>query len=402
LIPSIIDPVRDRGGAGAITRAFVKLLQRAPLNAQTRQVPPMTPLANFHRARQLAAITRSVISSWPSKAAFTYSRRSRSIIRRLSHDESYDLVLLNGSDLLWMLPDLPPQLPTLLLAHNIEHRLFLSQINSISVTSPLLRRAMLRDWRRLERYEITGLKRIKNVIFLSAEDAEFASAHCPGLNVLLVPPLFDYPPTPRIPPKAQALYTEIGFLGNFGWWPNRHGLHWFLNEVFPYAGEKLRLHLFGEGSQRSEWRRERVIPHGYIADLQQVWSSCDFMVCPIFSGGGAKIKLAEALYNGIPVLASSFAARGLPLNSQPGVVLLDHAKEWIEFLRSSDLRSFTVQRVAEVADAFSVDAHTGRVHRYIQELTAQTIARKNSREGYADTTEVDQANVIGKLNEPAR
>lgn len=110
----------DRGGAGAMTRAFAKLLQRAPLNAQVRYVPPVTPLANFHRARQFAAVARSLVSSWPSKAAFTYSCRSRRMVRRLLHEQPFDLVILNGSDLLWLLPEFPSNVPRLLLAHNIK------------------------------------------------------------------------------------------------------------------------------------------------------------------------------------------------------------------------------------------------------------------------------------------
>ena len=34
LLPSIIDPTVHRGGAETVTRAFLKLLQRDPLNAR--------------------------------------------------------------------------------------------------------------------------------------------------------------------------------------------------------------------------------------------------------------------------------------------------------------------------------------------------------------------------------
>src|SRR6266511_3681628 len=148
LLPSIIDPTVHRGGAGTATRAFLKLLQRDPLNARIEHVLPTSVLRRFHRIRQFTSVARSLILSLPSKADFTYSRRFLHGVQRLLREQEFDLVLLNGSDLLWLLPELPPGIPRILFAHNVEHHLFLSQVNSLNPPSRLLRRVLLRDWRR--------------------------------------------------------------------------------------------------------------------------------------------------------------------------------------------------------------------------------------------------------------
>jgi hypothetical protein len=93
------------------------------------------------------------------------------------------------------------------------------------------------------------------------------------------------------------------------------------------------------------------------------------MICPILSGGGVKIKFAEALYNGVPVLASSFAARGLSLEPDPSIVLLDRAEYWIRFLRSPAALELRSRRVpASLANAFMLESHVEPVQAFIREV----------------------------------
>ena len=367
LLPSIIDPTGHRGGAGTTTRGFLKLLQREPLDARIEYVLPTSTLRRFHRVRQLTSVARSLISPLPSKALFTYSRRFVRAVKRLLHQQEFDLVLLNGSDLLWLLPALPPGMPRTLFAHNIEHHLFLSQINSANPPSAL-RRVLLRDWRRLQEYELSGFREIEDIIFVSSQDAEFAQRECPHIRALVVPPLFDYQPLERLRTKDPS-GMQIGFLANFGWWPNREGLRWFLKEVFPSTDTDTRLHLFGEQSRDMAPHHPRIVHHGFLSKAQDIWPICDFMVCPIFSGGGVNVKFAEAVYNGVPVLASSFAARGLPLKPDPNIILLDHAEEWVRFLRSHAAQTLRSRRVsASLAEAFRMEVHVEPAQTFIRKV----------------------------------
>jgi hypothetical protein len=104
LVPSIVDPTTHRGGAGTVTRTLFKLLQYPPLNAQITPVPPTYAPETLHRLRQFSSLTRSLLSPLPSKAEFTHSGRFLRAVQRLLREHEFDLVLLNGSDLLWLLP----------------------------------------------------------------------------------------------------------------------------------------------------------------------------------------------------------------------------------------------------------------------------------------------------------
>lgn len=90
------------------------------------------------------------------------------------------------------------------------------------------------------------------------------------------------------------------------------------------------------------------------------------MICPIFHGGGVCVKLAEALYNGVPLLATSFATRGFFLQSDPALRILDAAEEWVEFLSarsSSDVRQ--VRIAPALANRFAASGYVEMVHQFL-------------------------------------
>jgi hypothetical protein len=268
-------------------------------------------------------------------------------VRRKLRNQRYDLVLLNGTDLLWLLDELPESLPLAVVAHNIEHRLFDAQVRSAGWLPTRFRTSLALDARRLSQYELDGIKRAVNVITLSAEDASYAEQRCGGLNTLVLPPAFGYAPYPRRPPPRDSEPLQVGFLGNFGWWPNQQGLQWFLNKIYPHLKGRLELHLFGERG-RNLARHDGVTAHGYIPDLGEVFGRCHFMICPILGGGGVSIKAAEAIYNRVPILATPFGVRGLPLAPDPAIVLRETPQDWVQFLTSPAARDLATRNILEI------------------------------------------------------
>jgi glycosyltransferase involved in cell wall biosynthesis len=149
-------------------------------------------------------------------------------------------------------------------------------------------------------------------------------------------------------------------IANFDWWPNRQGLAWFTRHVLPSLEPTVRVHLFGHGSVRAAPRDSRVVAHGFVPRIEDAFSACDLMICPIRSGGGVSIKLAEAMYHGVPVLATRFATRGLDLVSGAAAVLLDDAEDWIGFLNDASVRFATQIVPTAMSDYFHVSRHAQR------------------------------------------
>ena len=247
LMPSIVDP-GARSGASTVTRNLIRLLESPPLSASVECVAIPRTTGTRHRIRQAAAVARSIISSLPAKVAYTHSHDFRRRVLERATPKHADVVMINGSDLLWLVPMLPAGLPRFLIVHNIEYELFESQIGRIRKTFPQIQPFLQRQCQRLKRDEQEGMRRVGNAIFLSTVDAQRAEeAGLTSANII-VPPLFGESVVRHNRQARSGSGLELGFLGNLHWWPNREGLSWFLQAVLPNITRPIHLNVFGEGA----------------------------------------------------------------------------------------------------------------------------------------------------------
>ena len=68
------------------------------------------------------------------------------------------------------------------------------------------------------------------------------------------------------------------------------------------------------------------------------------MIAPIVDGAGVKVKVAEALYNRVPIAATSFAVRGLPLHTRSAIRICDSPQDWIAFLNGMRLAIWRINQ----------------------------------------------------------
>jgi hypothetical protein len=309
------------------------LLSRPPLNACVEIAALRTRRARApRRLRQAAALIRGAASGLPAKTLFDAAPGRVARLARLVAAPGADLVVINGGELFSLARHLPAGQAALALAHNVEASLYAAQTARARQT-PLTGVWLARDLARLERTEREGLARMGRALCLSAEDAETLRALVPGLAALAQPTTFAYPPHANRLPRSQARPLRLGLLAKYGWWPNAEAAEWMIGEVMPRLPPgAAELHLFGRGAERFAGLRKDVIARGFAPDLAEVWEDSDIVVCPMRSGSGINVKLAEALYNGQPVLSTPVGLRGLPEIDDPAVVRCDGAESWAAFL----------------------------------------------------------------------
>ena len=365
LMPSIVDPREARGGAWTVTRGLIRVLELAwpGLAIECIPVPPRSRIE--HRARQLRCLAQGAVGiGLPAKVAFSSSSRLRRRIAARLRATPPDLLILNGSDLLWLLPVIPQDLKVLLVAHNIEHELYRAQLSNLGERSPLVASLLGRDWARLQGYEWSGLRSAHRVVFLSAEDRDIALVECPSLDTIVLPPVFDYLPHTRKDHAHGRL--AIGMFADFSWWPNQSSLKWFLDEVWPRLEADVELHLAGYGSDVAMGEpRPRVHAHGFVSDPREVFGKCDLMIAPMITGAGVKVKVAEAIFNRVPVIVTSAAVRGLPLDSTAPILVCNTASEWATALRPASARLLVARQVPEeIASRFSPERYAAAFRRF--------------------------------------
>lgn len=351
------------------------MLKLPPLEAEVELIPAREEPIRFRRLEQARSLAHSAFTGLPAKAAFLYSKDFRARVAQRIRTARYDLAIVNGLDLVRVLDTLPISMPRILVAHNLEHRLFRTQIENLGGGDRLLGGFLRADCARLEAYEWKGMRESGNVVFLSRDEAACAAGMCPGLRSITVPPVFEGEPAVR-KPRQHGPFLELGLVGDFEWWPNRLSLRWFEEEVLPGVKTPVRLNLFGRPGGRRRRGDNRILEHGAAENMRQVWERCDVMLCPARVTAGVSVKLAEALYNGAPVLATTAAARGLGLVRDPAVVLLDEPGEWVEFLNSPAALQLAERQVSEeTRSAFTVGARMGGLQQFVMDVLA---ARQSS------------------------
>ena len=89
----------------------------------------------------------------------------------------------------------------------------------------------------------------------------------------------------------------------------------------------------GFDAHSAELTRSNVVIVGAVDDLAPWYAGASLVLAPVFSGGGMKVKIAEALMHGKRVLASRSAAIGYEQSVRTGsTVICEEARDYLPFL----------------------------------------------------------------------
>ena len=139
-------------------------------------------------------------------------------------------------------------------------------------------------------------------------------------------------PIPVDPRRADDGATLM-FVGSFGYPPNVDAMLWFAQDIWPLIGRSsampLRLRIVGRdvpASVAALANHPGVEVVGEVADLAPAYAAATLAIAPLRSGAGTRIKLIEAAAHGVPIVATSLAARGLAFAAPKSLWLADSAR----------------------------------------------------------------------------
>jgi polysaccharide biosynthesis protein PslH len=184
---------------------------------------------------------------------------------------------------------------------------------------------------------------------VSQTDILAARELCPDAHLRYAPNVVDVAsihPVPATPGEQRTL-----FVANFSYEPNRNGLSFLLEQVFPRVWAELptaKLVLVGKGLDGAPCEDPRVETAGFVEDLADAYARANCAVVPLLQGGGTPLKFVEALAYGLPVVATRRAAAGLDVRDGEHCLLADDGQRFAE----------TVTRV--LRDGAPQIAHAGR------------------------------------------
>lgn len=263
--------------------------------------------------RRLLCYGAARLSRVPAEFARGASLELMTEAARLACRPERGRVIADGPVAAAALARLAHQQPVIYNAHNFESG-FRSELSG----------ARRRDHKSLRRFERGLLERASESWMVSEGDIAAARSLCPQARLRYMPNVVDVTSIVPLQPRAER-HTAI-FVANFTYAPNRNGLSFLLDEVFPRVWAELpdaKVMLVGAGLDDLPISDPRVERLGFVDDLRQSYAQATCVVVPLLQGGGTPLKLIEGLSYGLPVIATSRAVARLAVRNGEHCLIAD-------------------------------------------------------------------------------
>ena len=213
-----------------------------------------------------------------------------------------------------------------------------------------------RDWRLLKQYEGEICRRFEGILTVSKEDkSALQEAAGQTLETTVIPIAIDTDEVVKVHRSAEA--DHILHIGTMFWPPNIDGILWFLREIFPLIqarrpkttfdviGAKPPPEIMAYNSGSSG-----VNITGYVVDPASYYESTGVMVVPLRAGGGMRVKILNALAQGLPIVSTTLGCEGIDVEPGRHLLVADTAEAFA-------LATLTLLENKQLADELG---HNGR------------------------------------------
>jgi glycosyltransferase involved in cell wall biosynthesis len=283
--------------------------------------------------RDSAFLALSLIKNQPFIILRDDRKPMRELVDRLSDQEQFDIVHAD-------------QLNMAQYAHRVSRaRKILDAHNALWLLYKRLWQTMppgpkkwllKRDWNLMKAYEGLICREFFHVLAVSEEDkSALEEAAGVPLNLTIIPIAVDTEQINFIQRRSDA--NDILHIGTMFWPPNVDGVLWFLREVLPLIYDeqpKLRVNIIGANPPAEIVAFEKstygVYVTGYVEDPMPYYLRTGVMVVPLRAGGGMRVKILNALAQGLPIVTTTIGCEGIDVESGQHLLVADTAESFAQ------------------------------------------------------------------------
>lgn len=264
-------------------------------------------------------------------------RMNRSLFENILKEMQFvpEVVLLEGVFVGHFIPGLRrkfPDVPIVLRSSNVEYQVLErnAQVAGWPFSWIYSRQAQL-----MKAFECTVMQQVDGLTAITSADKEVLSAFNPNVPAAVVTAGTTFPGPPN---PTQQRTGVIGCIADWSWQPNRDGLTWFVDEVWPKIKAlqpDLNMEVAGgkmSAAQQARLKEVGISYLGFVDSADVFRQSLSVIVIPLKSGGGMKLKTVEAMGSGIPFVSTSIGIEGIDIAHDEHALIADDPAAFTAFL----------------------------------------------------------------------
>ncbi len=275
---------------------------------------------------------KAFIASTPLSVSLYSSRALVARVLQLTRDYQIDLVHSDTLGLIDTILDRFPAAVKVLNHHNLESHMMFRRAETEHYRSKKF--LFFKEASRLQTYENQVCRRYDMNLVVSDLDQDRLRHQNPEVRTSVIENSVDcryYAYAPR-----DGAGQSLVFAGALDWYPNADAMRYFCQELWPSLKQRhstLVMDVIGRNPPEDLRvliaAQKDIRLHGYVSDVRPYVRRARVFVCPIRDGGGTRLKLLDALAQGIPVVATDIACEGLNLKHEEQVLLANTPDEFI-------------------------------------------------------------------------
>jgi glycosyltransferase involved in cell wall biosynthesis len=185
--------------------------------------------------------------------------------------------------------------------------------------------------RRLKYYETEQINRFHQVFAISERDRQHIVQFGCEVPLDVFPVAIDF--DQYVTDHSTVGFPTLFHLGAMDWRPNKEGLEWFLDEIWPdieKLNSELRFYIAGKNMPREfyEYESENLVVEGEIFDAVEFINSKSIMIVPLLSASGMRVKIIEGMAMRKCIIATSMAAEGIKYQHGRDILIANTADEF--------------------------------------------------------------------------
>ncbi len=277
-----------------------------------------------------------LFSSTPYNAGRIIHKTFKKVLADMLRENEYDIIQMEGLYLASYLKEIRENTKAKIVyrAHNIEHEIWNSYCRNTKAISEKF--YLGHQNKKIKNFEQEFVNRYDLLATVSKADLEKLNSMGNEKPAIVAP--FGMYPDEFIMAKSSSVGDSfhLQYIGALDWLPNVESLNWFIDNVWVKVKKKypgLRFSVAGrnpKGRFAKKMVRKGIDYFGEVASSRKYLSENGVVVVPLFSGSGIRVKIIEALFMKKPVIATTFAVSGIPVEDGVNILIADNENAFLD------------------------------------------------------------------------